>query len=263
MQFSQEPDGADVKRMHAGYAARNGVLAAQMAHIGIGAPSRSLDGRYGFLSLFGTGNHAEHLLTAPAARLAIHDVSLKLYPCNRLLHSMIDGLRELTAFDLQPQAVTRLVVRGPRKLVDQHVIRRPKTAMAAQYSLPFTVGAAFVFGPENLRAYEAQNLDDPRVLEWADKTEVVEDAELEAKFPEHFGTEVELRMTSGEIRSICILDSVGTPRRPMDRASIEMKTHGLLGEHAPGSFERLLAATEALSTADSTERLQSALAISM
>jgi 2-methylcitrate dehydratase PrpD len=262
MQFSQDPDGADVKRMHAGYAARNGVLAAQMAHIGIGAPSRSLDGRYGFLALFGAATDSAPLLTAPAPKLAIHDVSLKPYACNRLLHSMIDGLRELTGFDLESRAVTRIVVRGPRKLVDQHVIRRPKTPMAAQYSLPFTVGAAFVFGPENLSAYDVHNLDDPRVLEWADKTEVVEDAELEAKFPEHFGTKVELTMASGEIRSLCVLDSLGTPRRPMDRASIKTKMRGLLSHHAPEDFERLASAAETLSTADSTACLQSALAIS-
>lgn len=262
MQFSQEPDGADVKRMHAGYAARNGVQAAQMAQIGIGAPSRSVDGRYGFLSLFGEGNDSAHLLTAPVPRLAIHDVSLKPYACNRLLHSMIDALRELTGFDLQPQAVTRLVVRGPRKLVDQHVIRRPKTPMAAQYSLPFTVGAAFVFGPENLSAYDVQNLDDGRVLEWADKTEVLEDAELEAKFPEHFGTKVELTMASGELRSLCVLDSVGTPRRPMDRASIKVKMRSLLSGHTGKDFERLVSAVETLGATDTTARLQSALAIS-
>lgn len=261
MQFSQEPDGADVKRMHAGYAARNGVQAAQMAYIGIGAPSRSLDGRYGFLTLFGAGTDSANLLTAPAPSLSIHDVSLKPYACNRLLHSMIDGLRDLTGFDLEPQAVTRLTVRGPRKLVDQHVIQRPKTPMAAQYSLPFTVGAAFVFGPENLSAYDVQNLDDARALEWADKTEVLEDAELEAKFPEHFGTKVELTMANGETLSLRVLDSVGTPRRPMDRTSIKVKMRGLLSSHKVEDFERLVSAAETLGTADSTARLQSALAI--
>lgn len=134
--------------------------------------------------------------------------------------------------------------------------------MAAQYSLPFTVGAAFVFGPQNLSAYDLQNLEDVRVLEWADKTEVLEDAELETKFPEHFGTKVELTLASGEIRSLCVLDSLGTPRRPMDRASIKAKMRGLLSSHTAAEFERLVSAAETLATAGSTDRLQSTLAIS-
>jgi 2-methylcitrate dehydratase PrpD len=38
MQFSDEPEGTTVKRLHAGYAAQNGVLAAELAARGVSAP---------------------------------------------------------------------------------------------------------------------------------------------------------------------------------------------------------------------------------
>jgi len=41
MQFSDEREGTTVKRLHAGYAAQNGVLAAELAQRGISAPARA------------------------------------------------------------------------------------------------------------------------------------------------------------------------------------------------------------------------------
>src|SRR5690606_4955356 len=96
MQFSQEESGAEIKRVHAGLAARNGILAAQLTRAGISAPMRSLDGKYGFLALYGDDPDPSLLTTAGRRGLAIHDISLKPYACCRLLHSMIDGLRTVT-----------------------------------------------------------------------------------------------------------------------------------------------------------------------
>lgn len=262
MQFSQESDGADVKRMHAGYAARNGVIAAQMAQAGIGAPARSLDGRYGFLALYGEDPRAEALDIEDGAILAIHDVSLKPYACNRLLHSMIDVLRELSDFALPREAVARLVVRGPRKLVDQHVVRRPRTTMAAQYSLPFTVGAVMTFGPEDFDAYDAAHLDHPAILAWADLVEVEADAALEASYPAHFGAEVELHLTNGEVRRMRLLDSQGTPRRPLSRSAIQAKARGLLRGRRPEVYENLAAAVAGLAGLAGIDGLRDALAAS-
>ncbi|MDA0230251.1 MAG: MmgE/PrpD family protein, partial [Proteobacteria bacterium] len=53
MQFSEDPLGTTVKRLHGGYGAHNGILAAEFAALGIAGPSRALDGRYGLGRLFG------------------------------------------------------------------------------------------------------------------------------------------------------------------------------------------------------------------
>src|SRR3984957_16439258 len=47
MQFSDESTGTAVKRVHAGYAAQQGVLAVELALAGVEAPQCSLDGKYG------------------------------------------------------------------------------------------------------------------------------------------------------------------------------------------------------------------------
>ena len=96
MQFSDEPEGTTVKRLHAGYAASHGVMAAELAKASIGAPVRSLDGKHGFLSMFGSEPNPSRLLREEGERLEIHRISMKPYSCCRLFHSLIDALQEAT-----------------------------------------------------------------------------------------------------------------------------------------------------------------------
>ncbi len=257
MQFSQEEAGAEVKRMHAGYGAHNGVLACQFARAGIEAPHRALDGRYGFLVLYGQSPDAAAL--EAEGPLAIHEISLKPYACCRLLHSMIDGLRTVTdGFSIGFDDVRSIRVTGPSKLPQQHVLPRPATPMAAQYSLPYTVGATLEFGPQRFDAFEARNLDRPEILRWADKVEVGEHPECERVYPEQFGTCTELTLASGEVRTALVLDSKGTPAFPMSLDEIAGKAAGLVRAVAPGfdldALRRAVAAFRGDATVASLDR---------
>lgn len=259
MQFSQETAGAEVKRMHAGYGAQNGVIAAQFAMAGIEAPHSAIDGRYGFLPLYGQSPDYEALTASGPA--AIHEISLKPYSCCRLLHSMIDGLREVTDnFSIPFERIESIRVTGPSKLPQQHVIRRPGTPMAAQYSLPFTVGATLAFGPHRFDAYESANLGNADVLRWGDKVEVGEDAEFERLYPEHFGTHTQLRLAGGEVRTARVLDSKGTPANPMPMGEVAAKAQGLIHAVAPGfDLARLQQAVSRFEGGASVAELQSLL----
>lgn len=231
MQFSDEPRGTMVKRCHAGYAAMNGVLAAEMAGCGISAPLQALDGKYGYLRLYGKHARPERLAGRAGAPLEIHRISLKPYSCCRLFHSLIDGLGEVTEGHRTDLAtIERIHVRGPQAIPDQHMLRRPGSVMAAQYSLPFVVGATLVYGPTRYDAYREERLDDPRILAIADLVEASGDAEIEKHFPEHFGTAVDLTLKDGAVRSATILDSIGTPARPMSLADIKAKAIGLVAQ---------------------------------
>lgn len=239
VQFSQETTGAEVKRMHAGYAAHNGVLAAEFAAAGIEAPRRALDGRYGFLALYGQDPEAEKLTRQ--GPLAIHEISLKPYACCRLLHSMIDGLRDVTdGFSIPLDEVRSIRVTGPGKLAEQHMVMRPTTPMAAQYSLPFTVGATLAFGPDRFDAFDATNLENPAILAWTGKVEVGPDAELERLYPAHFGTETTLTLADGAVRTARVLDSRGTAANPMPLDHVRDKARGLIGQVSPAFDLRVL-----------------------
>ena len=229
MQFSNEPEGTTVKRLHAGYAAHNGVLAAELAARRLGAPGRALDGKYGFLALFSTAPRLSELSIPSDGPLQIHSISFKPYSCCRLFHSLIDGLREASdGFRLSPEAIARIAVRGPAVLAEQHMLRRPTSVMAAQYSLPFAVGATLVYGPHHYESYREDKLTDPAILSLADRVDCAADRDIEAHYPAHMGTAVEITWADGTRRSAKVMDSRGTVANPLSTEALYAKAEGLV-----------------------------------
>jgi len=234
MQFSDEPEGTTVKRLHAGYAAQNGVLAAELAARGVSAPARALEGKYGFLALYAKRPRLDRLSVKAGVPLQIHRISIKPYSCCRLFHSLIDGLREVSEdFELPTAEISRIDVSGPRCMLDQHMMRRPTSVMAAQYSMPFIVGATLAYGPDCFDAYRQDRLADVRILGIVDKVEGEADAEIEAQFPAHMGTAVAIKLSDGFVRSARVMDSRGTPARPLSLDELTAKAQGLVRDVDP------------------------------
>jgi 2-methylcitrate dehydratase PrpD len=225
----------------------HGVIAAEHAAIGIAGPEQALDGRYGLIPNFGEDQDPDRLLRPHPNGPEIHRISFKPYPCCRLFHSTLDGLEEITnGFSLDPAEIKLLRVGGPEIMVSQHMLRRPTSEMAAQYSLPYTLGSALYFGPRSVDGFMEGALSDPRILAIADRVESELDAEMEAAFPRHFGSWVELETHSGETRRAEILDSLGTPARPMTTQVLCAK------------FDELIKPTGlGMKGADTAEQLQS------
>ncbi|WP_162906844.1 MmgE/PrpD family protein [Algihabitans albus] len=224
MQFSEDAQAPEVKRLHAGIAAQRGITAADLVRKSLWGPSRAFDGRYGVLALYGSAPDPERLTAGLGAPQAIHDISFKPYPCCRLFHAGLDALATVTDdFTLPLESIASLSFGGPGLVVEQHMQRRPASKMAAQYSLPFTVAAALLDGPESLEGFAVDALVSPARHRLCDLVEARTDESLEAAFPRHFGMSVELDLTNGERREARVLDSLGTPRRQMSRAHFARK----------------------------------------
>jgi 2-methylcitrate dehydratase PrpD len=105
--------------------------------------------------------------------------------------------------------------------------------MAAQYSLPFVVGATLEMGPTRYDAFATENLGNAAILRWADLVEVGYDGELQAQYPAHFGAEVELGFADGSKRTERVLDSRGTPARPFTWDQLREKAQALTAQCRP------------------------------
>lgn len=213
MQFSVEPTGGEVKRLHAGLAARNGINAAEFAALAeVTAPLHAVEGAYGVAASF--GGALREVTISPG--LQIHTISFKPYSCCRLFHSTIDALREVThGFSVPVDEIEEILVQGPRLIAEQHMTVAAST-MTAQYSCPYIVGATLAYGPNRYDAYGEAFLDDPMILAIAGKVRFEIDPDLEeAWFPDHFATRVTMRFRSGEVADALVIDSVGTLEHPM------------------------------------------------
>ncbi|OGA51391.1 MAG: hypothetical protein A3G24_19230, partial [Betaproteobacteria bacterium RIFCSPLOWO2_12_FULL_62_13] len=89
-------EGAEVKRIHPGKAARDGLLCAEFARRGVTGPSKVLEGRYGFFRTHAGGQVKwERLFYGLGERFEISDVYFKPYPCCRHYHAVVDGILTL------------------------------------------------------------------------------------------------------------------------------------------------------------------------
>ena len=229
MQFSVESTGGEVKRLHAGLAARNGIFAAELARLpDVTAPAATVEGTYGAAASF--GGPVRDVPAGP--QLQVHAINFKPYSCCRLFHSTIDALREVTRDFTVPLAdIEDILVLGPRLIAEQHMTVAGST-MTAQYSCPYIVGATLAYGPARYDSYGEEFLDDPTILDVVAKVRFEIDSELERTwFPEHFATKVRMRFRNGETREALVIDSVGTQERPMSLEQL-IEKGAALAEHS-------------------------------
>jgi 2-methylcitrate dehydratase PrpD len=260
-QFAYEPKGTMIKRMHGGIPAHNGVIAAQLARLGIAAPVQALEGQFGFFNLIGVDANPSLLKKTSDAAFEIHNISMKPYSCCRMFHSLIDALEQATdGFSIPVEDIEAITVRAPDEAIGGHMMRRPDSVMAAQYSMPYVVGATLAYGPRRYDAYGADHHDDQRILSIGDQVEAVPDAELNGMLPAKMATGVDLTLRGGAKRQVTVLDSLGTPVRPMSMAEVKGKAEALL---APIEVDPdgIMAAVEGLADANGIERFIDALVI--
>jgi len=209
-------------------------MAAQFAKLGIDGPKQAFDGTYGLCNMYGQTPQPEKLEKAPNARLEIHNISIKPYPCCRLFHSTIDALSETTdGMTLAPDQIEKIVVGGPTIMVTQHLMRRPTSVMAAQYSLPFTLATSLLKNPHAYESYAENQLNDEAILSLGDRIDAVVEDKLDDAFPAHFGSWVEVTTRDGETRRADVLDSYGTAARPMPDDALRDKFTGLAATVMP------------------------------
>lgn len=221
MQFSQDPVGTMVKRLHAGLPAERGVLAAQLAREGFMGPAEAFEGKYGFLRIFAHHDETERLTRRLGESFEIEQISVKLYACCRLFHALIDAIEECRLEkSFGPDDVRSVTALGPKMMYEQHMEYTPDSVMSAQYSLPYTVAAALLFDPKDPAAFGKDHFSRADVRALATKTRAEHDGGLEALCPQKFPAGVRVELLDGTVVERTVPDSRGTPIRPLDRAGV-------------------------------------------
>ena len=228
-QFAHEPEGTMVKRLHAGIPAMHGVLAADLARLGMTAPVQPLEGPLGFYHLYSENPRREFLARETGARLQIHEVSFKPYSCCRKFHSLIDCLAIATdGFTLDTGTIEKIDVYSPGNAIKKHAIRRPASVMAAQYSMPYIVAATLAYGPKAYGAFETKYHRDPAIIGLIDRTEAHHDTRLDAHLPDRMASGVVLHLAGGSQRKAEVIDALGSPDRPLSFDGVLEKARALV-----------------------------------
>lgn len=144
------------KRINPGPAARDGVVAAELAALGFTGADTILDGPRGFGAAFAGGLNEAVLLAELGTSVPVI-VEYKPYSSARPIHNAIDCALNLSRrHAIDPASIERVVVHRHPAWAAYHTNDSPRTYHEAQVSLPFSVALAFIEG----RALPDQYADD-------------------------------------------------------------------------------------------------------
>jgi 2-methylcitrate dehydratase PrpD len=204
-------------------------MAAQLAGLGVDAPMRAFEGEQGFFHLYGQKPDPSLLMRGQGEPFQIHNMSFKPYSCCRKFHSLIDALEETTdGFKTDAVAIDRISVYSPTGSVEKHQMKRPSSVMAAQYSMPYIVGATLAYGARRYDAYGPAFHGDSRILDIVDRVEATLDTGLDRFVPDAMPNRVVLHMKDGSERQAEVIESLGSPERPLSLTGVSDKAEALL-----------------------------------
>ena len=237
MEFLQ--DGSWVKRLHPGWAGQAGATAAALARAGFPGPATILEGRYGLYRTFVDTEPDVRPFDTLGRTWETLNVGFKPYPACHYLHAFLDcalSLRE--THGLAPDAIEAIECWVPPTgmpiVAEPYPAKlRPRTPYDAQFSLPYSVAAAFVDGRVDLDTYAAERLSDPRVLALADR--VVCHPDPYTTFPNGFPGWVRVRLADGRVVEAREPDGRGGPARPLPQRAIVEKFRANAGRVLPAA----------------------------
>lgn len=215
--FSYLSGGGNVKKLHPGHAAREGVLAAFMAkdHI-VDGPLGVAETKAGIFEAFGgitpwSGTAFDHR----AGALAITRSYLKPYPCCRHIHPAIDAILELKQrHAIDPDRVERVDV-GTYEAAMPHSALGWDSFTVAQLSFPYVMAAALRTGKVDLDTFNERQRSNPRVASEAARIRVTADAECCASYPRQGPARVTIAMKDGAMHTLYVAQPLGAPENPI------------------------------------------------
>ncbi len=221
--------GGEVKRLHAGQAARAGLLAALMAERGVAGPPGVLECPDGFFQAFAGGEATPIAEVAGRDDVAITQCYVKPYACCRHFHGALDALFGiLDAEDLDPEAVERVEI-GTYAFAAAHGSAGWDNPATAQLSFPFVMATALHKRGVRFEHFSAACRGDPAVIADCAKIAVFVDADCEARYPRLRPAKVTLYATGGRSFARAVDEPLGAPRNPLDDTALGDKYLGLAG----------------------------------
>ncbi|PVZ11280.1 MULTISPECIES: MmgE/PrpD family protein [unclassified Pseudomonas] len=100
---------------------------------------------------------------------------------------------------------------------------RPTDADQAQYALAFPLAALIARGQVGPNEVTGESIHAPDILAVSDRIEVVEAADISARFPEEILSRVRVTLKNAECFESPITAALGDPERPMTPADIDAK----------------------------------------
>ena len=222
--------GADVKRLHAGHAAREGLFAALLAKSDVAGPPDILEASDGFFQAFAIGKGASPrgFDLPPAIAFGITDCYVKPYACCRHLQPAVEALMALrNEHGIDENSVQSIEVET-YGIAAEHAHTGWSDFASAQLSFPFIMALGLRFGRIDLSHFKDDVRRDESIPSICKRVHVSVSPELDRTYPDKRPARVTLRTAKGNFTRE-VDEALGSSTLPLDDTGLEKKFIDLVG----------------------------------
>jgi 2-methylcitrate dehydratase PrpD len=252
--------GGDIKRLHAGHTAREGLQAALLAEQGVEGPPDVIEARDGFMQAFAfgradkaraalageasgqrghsksaraghspePGSSARPIALPPAAPFGITDCYIKPYPCCRHIQPAVEALIGLVNDEaIASDEVERIDV-ATYRIAAEHAETGWDDFASAQLSFPYLMGLALKFRAVKFEHFSEQTRRDPAFAAIARKLTVTAPADVDRLYPQLRPARVTVTTARGSFTRQAD-EALGSRIVPLDDAGLTAKFLDLVG----------------------------------
>jgi 2-methylcitrate dehydratase PrpD len=259
MEYDQS--GGEVKRVHAGIAARGGIEAAMLAQLGLTGPTTIIEGKRGFLRVFADQIEPDEITKDLGTDFKIMRIWFKIYPCVATVQGVIHTLgKMIEQHRFGAHEVDEILVGiAETSLSHGGAIYEPHDVASAQFSLPFSLALRLLKHDNDLSLYMDPKLwTDPNVLALAKKVKTYKDSN--AVKDQNYNTTMEVKLVSGKRYKAFEAYPPGSPLNMVGRDVLRDKFRKLAGAVLPEErIKKLIAAVERLERSSDAAELVSLL----
>ncbi|GAA4159102.1 MmgE/PrpD family protein [Shinella granuli] len=218
-------DGAEVKRLHPGKAARDGIVCAELAAAGITGAIECLEGADGLFRAMVDGRVDRRSLLADLGQsFLITEAYFKPYPCCRHFHAAIDATLALRDEErLEPDQITAIDIGLYQVGVHGHDHRTANNLLEAQMSAPCAVVGALIQGRLNAAEFEPSSFAGAEPQRLLNVTRVHVDERCEEIYPKVRSGVVTLELTDGRRLERRIVEPRGETADPLTDDDLSRK----------------------------------------
>ena len=252
--------GGDIKRLHAGHAAREGLQAALLAEQGVEGPPDVIEARDGFMQAFAfgradkaraalaseasgqrghsksaraghspePGSSARAIALPPAAPFGITDCYIKPYPCCRHIQPAVEALIGLLNDETIANDEVQRIEVATYRIAAEHAETGWDDFASAQLSFPYLMGLALKFHAVKFEHFSEQTRRDPAFAAIARKLNVTAPPDVDRLYPQLRPARVTVTTARGSFTRQAD-EALGSRIVPLDDAGLKAKFLDLVG----------------------------------
>src|SRR5215475_5103307 len=204
--------GTMVKPLHLGNAARNGIMAAELASMGFTGNPNIFDQQGGFFSALKEEETSEKL--GKTFRFLQPGIAFKAYPCPYSSQRAVDAIIKIAErHKVTAAEVVEITCAAAPNTFRVLIHHRPTTSLEAKFCLEYLLASGLAFKTINEESFEAARVNNPILRDLVQKVRIV-DAARRREIPGEGEVTVQVQ-TRAAVFEETVSYAPGHPKNPL------------------------------------------------